>query len=55
MINKILRNNGHTTNINFVLEDTDLFEVDYCNEYLLEDELDALQESQFNEIKTNTI
>ena len=50
MIEKILRNNGHE--ITFVLEDTDLFDNEFCYEYLLEDEIyeqHYLQMNQYDE------
>ena len=50
MIEKILRNNGHE--ITFVLEDTDLFDNEFCYEYLLEDEIyeqHYLQINQYDE------
>ena len=46
MINKIMDNDFAM--IENVIRNQDLFEAEYCNEYLLEDELDALQEAQFN-------
>ena len=48
MISEILTNNGHK-DINYVLEDTDLLEGEFCNEYLLEDEYERLQEERFQE------
>ena len=49
MINQISINNDF--DMIDVLMNNDLFDLlerDYCNEYLLEDELDALQQEQFN-------
>jgi len=50
MIEKILTNNGQ--DITYVLEDTDLFDNEFCYEYLLEDEIyekHYLQMSQYDD------
>ena len=50
MLGEILSvNNTDNQGIINVLEDTELLDDDYCNEYILEDEYEYLQEQRFEE------